>query len=413
MKSDLDQILQDQNIDALWVMGAMSNNPDMVYFTGIHHVKKVDLFKLREKEPLVYHSVNMEREEAQRSGLKTQAYDENYPFNKYLEKYNDNVLNAMAARIRDVLDDIGLTEGRVAVSGIGDIGSTLAILEKVKELIPAIEFVSYIKDDPILQARMTKDSNEIEYIRKMGQLTTEVVGRAANFLVSQNVVDDYLVNEHGDRVTIRYIKQLINLWLAELGADNPKETIFAQGRDGGIPHSTGNPMDEIKIGVPIVFDIFPCEKGGGYFYDFTRTWCLDHAPDEVLMLHEQVLKVHHKIVKELEPGMPYKKVQARTCELFKAWGHPTIMDAYNLTEGYIHSIGHGVGLDVHEKPFSTVTASDDDILIPGTVFTIEPGIYYPSKNLGVRIEDTVYLNPKGKFEILADYPYDLILPIKK
>ena len=78
----------------------------------------------------------------------------------------------------------------------------------------------------------------------------------------------------------------------------------------------------------------------------------------------------------------------------------------------MHSIGHGLGLDIHENPFSGMTASHADILVPGSVFTIEPGLYYPSRNIGVRIEDTVYLNQQEEFEILADYPYDLVLPIK-
>jgi Xaa-Pro aminopeptidase len=94
-------------------------------------------------------------------------------------------------------------------------------------------------------------------------------------------------------------------------------------------------------------------------------------------------------------------------------GHDTIQHRYQLSEGYVHSIGHGLGLDIHENPFSGITASEDDILAPGSVFSIEPGLYYPSKNVGVRIEDTVYLNPQGKFEIMAEYPYDLVLPIKK
>ena len=171
-------------------------------------------------------------------------------------------------------------------------------------------------------------------------------------------------------------------------------------------------MKKSKPGIPIVFDIFPCEKGGGYFYDFTRTWCLQDASDEMQRLHEQVLSVHHQIIAELQPDMPFKKVQDRTCELFRQMGHATIQESYGLTEGYVHSVGHGLGLEVHEKPISTITASDDDRLSANTVFSIEPGLYYPSKNVGIRIEDTVYLNSAGKFEILANYPYDLILPMK-
>ena len=94
-------------------------------------------------------------------------------------------------------------------------------------------------------------------------------------------------------------------------------------------------------------------------------------------------------------------------------GHATIADRPDITEGYVHSIGHGLGLEVHENPFSGITSAESDVLKPGVVFTIEPGLYYPSKDMGIRIEDTVYLNPKGQFEIMADFPYDLVLPMKK
>jgi Xaa-Pro aminopeptidase len=70
-----------------------------------------------------------------------------------------------------------------------------------------------------------------------------------------------------------------------------------------------------------------------------------------------------------------------------------------------------VGLHVHEKPFSGAGVADR--LLPGSIFTSEPGLYYPSRGLGVRIEDTYYVRPDGSFEILADYPKDLVLPVRQ
>jgi hypothetical protein len=182
--------------------------------------------------------------------------------------------------------------------------------------------------------------------------------------------------------------------------------------DAGIPHSAGNPDDFFELGKPIVFDIFPCEAGGGYFYDFTRTWCLGFAPDAVKEIHQQVLTIHHQIIKDLQENTLYRNYQQKTCEMFKELGHPTIADSYNIQEGYVHSIGHGLGLDVHENPFSGLTSTERDVLIEGVVFTIEPGLYYPSRGFGVRIEDTICLNAHGKFEVMAEYPYDLVLPMK-
>jgi Xaa-Pro aminopeptidase len=227
------------------------------------------------------------------------------------------------------------------------------------------------------------------------------------------VKDNHLVDVEGKPIRISDVKSRINLWIAELGAENPEETIFATGRDAGIPHSNGNPHDLLELGKPIVFDIFPCEKGGGYFYDFTRTWCLGYADDETVRLHQQVLEVHHQVIHALKVNTPLKGYQTLTCELFAKMGHKTVADQYNLTEGYVHSVSHGLGLDLHESPFSGISATERDILVPGVVFSVEPGLYYPSKGVGVRIEDSVYLHPDGKFEILTEYDYELVLPVKK
>jgi len=412
MKSDLDQIMQENNVDALWVLGAMYNNPDMVYFTGIHHANQVDLFKIRGRKPLLYHFVSMEREEAKHSGLETHAYDETYPLDSYLQKSDGNLVDAIAQRMRDVLKEIGLVKGRVAISGWDNLGSALAIIFRVKELLPEIEFISFIQDSPIRQARLTKTPEEAAHIRSMGRLTTEVVGRTAEFLSQCTARDELIHDPFGNLVTVGKVKEKINLWLAELGAENPEETIFSIGRDAAIPHNTGNPQDALRAGQPIVFDIFPREKGGGYFYDFTRTWCLGYALQEVQDMHQQTLEVHHSILAALRPNTPFKFYQDIACEIFEKMGHATIRQQYNLSEGYTHSIGHGLGLDIHENPFSGMTATEKDILAIGSVFSIEPGLYYPSRNIGVRIEDTVYLTPQGKFEIMAEYPYDLVLPIK-
>jgi Xaa-Pro aminopeptidase len=412
MRSDIDTILKTQNIDALWVMGAMKHNADMVYFTGTQEVKSADLFKLVGKPPVVYHATAMEREEAAKSGLETHAIDTTMPLEIYLKKNQGDFPAAMAERTKDILKEIGVTKGRIGISGTAPVHIAFSILDILEPLLPDVEFTSFLKDSAIQMARMTKETDEVARIRKMGQITICVVRKVADFLTSQKVKNNTLVGEDGKQITISIIKSRINLWLAELGAENPEETIFAIGRDAGIPHSGGNPEDKIELGKPIVFDIYPCEKGGGYFYDFTRTWCLGYAHENVQTLYNQVLTVHHQVTSSLEAGKPFKYFQEKTCKLFSDMGHVTIADKPETNEGYVHSIGHGLGLDIHEKPFSGITSSKDDILKPGVVFTIEPGLYYPSKNVGVRIEDTVYLNTNGTFEILADYPYDLVLPMK-
>jgi Xaa-Pro aminopeptidase len=411
MRSDLDRLMEEANIDALWVSGNLFNNPDMVYLTGIHHVNQADLFKLKNRGAILFHHVDMEREEAAKTGLETQPYFAETPLADYIQKADGDVPLAIAMRIREAMQSFGLTSGAVAISGQVDMAAQHAILEKLKTLVPQIKFTSFYKDNPFLTARMTKDAEEIAHIRAMGKLTTEVIGRVQRFLQACDVKETQLRREDGSPLTVRDVKSRINLWLAELGAENPEDTIFAIGRDGGIPHSSGNPDDVITLGQAIVFDIFPCQAGGGYFYDMTRTWCLGYAPQAVQDLYQQVLDVHHHLIDNLIPNTPFKDYQAMTCEMFAAQGHVTIAQDRTTREGYLHSIGHGLGLNVHEKPFSGLTAAADDRLVPGVVFTIEPGLYYPERGMGVRIEDTIYLNEQGQFEIIAEYPYDLVIPV--
>ncbi|MCD4802026.1 MAG: M24 family metallopeptidase, partial [Anaerolineales bacterium] len=213
-------------------------------------------------------------------------------------------------------------------------------------------------------------------------------------------------------VTVGQVKTKINYWLAEQGVENPEGTIFAIGGDAGVPHSAGKPADEIRLGKTIIFDIFPQEAGGGYFFDFTRTWCLGYAPEAEKQLHQDVWSVYQGIMKELEVNRWAPDFQERTCELFEAQGHKTIRQDNQLQSGYVHSLGHGLGLNVHERPWFGKGANQEDKLAPGSVVTIEPGLYYPDKGMGCRLEDTVWVKTDGSMEILADYPYDLVLPME-
>ena len=247
----------------------------------------------------------------------------------------------------------------------------------------------------------------------MGQVTTAVVKQVAEFLQECQVnEDEILLNPAGSPLTVGEVKSRINLWLAERGVENPEGTIFAIGRDAGIPHSAGNPEDQISLGKTIIFDIFPQEAGGGYFFDFTRTWCLGYAPDEEQKLFQDVRSVYDDIMQELKAGQPAPDFQDRTCELFEDLGHKTIRQDSQLESGYIHSVGHGLGLNVHERPWFRRRGESADPLAIGSVVTIEPGLYYPERGMGCRLEDTVWVRPDGKMEILAEYPYDFVLPMK-
>jgi Xaa-Pro aminopeptidase len=408
MKSDLDHLMKTHNLDAILITGPAQHNPPMGYFTGSIHMTGGDLIKKRGSDPILFYNP-MERDEAAKSGYISKNLAE-YRFDELMKSTNGNMLQATILRYQKMLEDNGLSSSRVGIYGKMDVGSAFEIFSGLERKLPDLEIVGQLGDSLMLQAMATKDAKEVERIRAMGVITTSVVGKVADFLTSQKSKNGILVNSNGDPILIGDVKRKINLWLAESGVENPEGTIFAIGRDAGVPHSSGNPNDLLNLGQTIIFDIFPAEAGGGYFFDFTRTWCLGYAPDEVMAIYEDVFFVYHQIMSELEVNALCSQYQDRTCELFEERGHPTIKGNPQTQEGYVHSLGHGVGLYIHEYPRFSSNVKEDR-LATGSVVTVEPGLYYPDKGMGVRLENTVWVRPDGEMEILADYPLDLVLPV--
>ena len=411
MKNKLDALMQTNDLEAIIVVGPGQHNPAMVYMTGGGHLTNADLIKKRGESAVLFH-YPMERDEAAKSGLKTKNLSD-YNYTELLKRSDGDNLKAIVNRYQIMLTELGITSGNVALYGRSDIGLNFAVFSALQKEMPGLNFIGEVDNSVLMLARMTKDDPEVERIRKMGIITTQVVGLVADFITSKKEKNGLLVNRDGIPVRIGEVKNRINIWLSERGADNPEGTIFAIGHDAGVPHSSGNPTDPLKLGQTIVFDIFPCEAGGGYFYDFTRTWCLGYAPDAVLALYEDVLSTYTKVTQALQAGRSFKYYQQMTCELFSAQGHPTIKEDPQTQQGYVHSMGHGIGLNIHERPWSGISSDEKDCLIPGSVFTIEPGLYYPDRGMGVRLENSFWVCPDGKIDMLAEYPMDLVLPVKK
>ena len=356
----------------------------------------------------------MERDEAAKSGLKLIPYSK-YDYEAALKKANGDLLLASALRNQLMFEEVGVTKGRVGVYGNYDLSAIFGQLSHLQKLLPEIEFVGEPREDSIfMRAMETKDVTEADRIRKMGKVTTTVVGKVRDYLTACEVNnDEVLLKEDCTPLTVGDVHSKIRLWVSEHGAELPSGFIFAIGRDAGVPHSAGNPTDLMKLGQTIVFDIYPAEAGGGYYYDFTRTWSLGYATPEAQELFDQVKDIYDRLMDNFDLNTPFKHYHQMTCEYFESKGHQTPLHTKAPVEGYVHSLGHGVGLNIHERPFSGFTTGDDQRLAPGVIITSEPGLYYPEKGMGFRIEDTLWVNPEGTVEKLADFPYDFVLPMKK
>ena len=216
---------------------------------------------------------------------------------------------------------------------------------KLVKQMPEVEFIGEVwNDSTILHAMETKDDVEVARIRQMGAVTTTVVKMVQDYLTSCEVrEDEVLLKEDGHPLTIGDVKGKISLWLAERGAVDVEGTIFAIGRDAGVPHSVGDPEDLMTLGKTIVFDIFPPRQGGGYFYDFTRTWSLGYATPEAQAFYDQVQEIYDKVVENLDLNASFKDYQRMTCEYFESKGHKNQLNTKSRWMGMCILWGMGLG----------------------------------------------------------------------
>jgi Xaa-Pro aminopeptidase len=410
MKKDLDALMQARQLDALLVLGAGLHNPPMTYLTNGADLTQAILVKKCDHQPVLFHW-SMERDEAAKSGLPTRDLAD-FRLDLLIQQAGGDQMLGMVLLFEKILTEMGLASGRAGLYGNLDAGRAYATFTRLQQALPGLELVGETGVSVFLEAMATKDEAEVERIRRIGKITTQVIGETANFLTGHRSRQGVLVKADGDPLTIGEVKRRIDLWLAERGAENPERTIFASGYDAAVPHSTGEDASPIRLGETIVFDIFPREVGGGYFYDITRTWSLGYATDEAQALYEDVLAVYQQLRRELRLGEICRIYQERACELFEGQGHETVRTNPQTQSGYVHSLGHGVGLNLHEEPSFRLNGPDSTRLAPGAVITIEPGLYYPERKIGVRLEDTVYARPDGVFETLAEFPLDLVLPVQ-
>jgi Xaa-Pro aminopeptidase len=302
--------------------------------------------------------------------------------------------------------------GRVGWYGVGESGAFLAMVERIKPIAPDVHVVGEYEKGVIDEARRTKDAEEIAMLADVGRRAAEIVRNVIAFIAAHRAVDEVVVDADKRPLKIGDVKALVRRELDRLALDHPEPVIFAQGRDAGIPHARGDDAAPLRVGETIVFDFFPRDRATGYYHDMTRTFCIGRATPDAQRVYDDVRAVFDLIMSSLKLGQRSRYYQDVTCAEFAKRGHKTPDKHWPLEEGYCHSLGHGLGLEVHEPMAFSSFVDRGDVLEPGSVFTIEPGLYYPDRKIGVRIEDTVAVMPDGTIRSLTPAPYDLVIPLR-
>ena len=179
--------------------------------------------------------------------------------------------------------------------------------------------------------------------------------------------------------------------IRELGADPSFPAIVAAGPNGALPHAEPGER-EIGRGELVVFDMGA--KLDGYCSDGTRTFATGDPGEEGGEVYEVVRRSQAAALEAIRAGVKGEDPDSAARQL---------IDDAGYGEHFGHALGHGVGLEVHEGP--RLSQRSDDLLAPGEVVTVEPGVYLPGK-LGVRIEDLVVVTEDG-LKNLSSLPKEL------
>lgn len=228
------------------------------------------------------------------------------------------------------------------------------------------------------QCRIIKSSDEIALIEQSTRLLVSIY---QEFLKLPKI-----------GLSEKQIATQFKLLSLEMGADGFSfEPIIATGPNGAFPHH--RPKDRVLEPHDVMLVDVGVTKNG-YQSDMTRMVFFGHAPEELIHLHDLVLDAHQAALKLCKPGVACKELDLAAREVFKKAG---------VEDLFVHSLGHGLGIETHEAPRLKFDGSDKDVILEkGMVITIEPGLYKEGLG-GIRHEDLIVITEDGYKNFYPNY----------
>lgn len=282
-----------------------------------------------------------------------------------------NRQNGLITEIKNILEQAQL-------SNIGFEGHQISYDTYVELNKGMITLISI--SDSIDKIREVKSEEEIKLIRKAAEIVDKTY--------------DYILTVVKVGMSEREIKALLESKMLELGADGPSfDTIVASGYRGALPHGVASDKLIVK-GDMITLDFGAYYRG--YCSDITRTFAVGEPDPKMKEIYNIVLSSQIKAIDEIRPGMTVQEADALSRDY---------IDAHGYGQEFGHSLGHGIGLDIHEGPLLSKNSTGE--LQVNNCVTIEPGIYVDGLG-GVRIEDDILITENG-CDVFTKCTKDLII----
>ena len=302
-----------------------------------------------------------------------------------------------ATIMKRLLDTRGLR--RVAVAPYFPLAEADRLREMGVELVVA-------KD--LRERRRTKRPDEIDAIEAAQRATEVAWSEGVDAIRRAKVRGDRTLELDGAVFTAERLRAIVESALLEQGYASDG-TICAPGPQAADPHQIGT--GPLHAGEPIVMDIFPQHKQTRYWADLTRTVSKGEPPPEIRKIYDVVKRAQDAGIEALRPGVTGREVHELVEDTIWKAGYDTLRPGQKkdpsdpTPRGFIHSTGHGVGLEIHEAP--NIARSGTTPLRAGDVVTIEPGVYDPAIG-GVRLEDMLVITESGARN-LTQAPRELVV----
>jgi Xaa-Pro aminopeptidase len=252
-----------------------------------------------------------------------------------------------------------------------------------------------------VRRRRVKNEAELAGIRRAQHAAEAGMTAARELLRSAEQQNGDLVLD-GEPLTCERLKMAVEQAFTANGAF-ADEFIVSHGPQTAVGHEMGS--GPIAPGEPVCLDLFPRDRESGCFADMTRVFVVGEPSEELAEYHRLCREALEASVAAVKPGVAGSELHRICSSVFEEHGYPTLLSKQPgevLKDGFYHSLGHGVGLEVHEDP---ALGRGPGELVAGDVIAVEPGLYRHGYG-GCRLEDLVLVTEDGA-EVLTDYPYDL------
>lgn len=245
-----------------------------------------------------------------------------------------------------------------------------------------------VSSGSFFKERTVKNEEEIRNIRFTQKINDGAMQNAIEVIKESSIRKDLKLEYRGKILTSEFLKEIVEISFLRGGCKS-EDDIVSSGEDSAQPHNFGSGV--IFAHQPIIIDLYPRNVKNRYYADMTRTVVKGKASPEIKKIYDTVLKGQKLAIQNVKAGIEISSLEKSVREYFGKAGYET--ESSNASpQGFIHNLGHGVGLNVHELP--SVNIWNKQKLEAGSVITIEPGLYYPGIG-GVRIEDMVLVTEEG------------------